>query len=87
MYRLRRFAWRQRWKLGAAAVLALMLTGYLLDRERQMRQVVAERYREIRRGDRLSVRTTGLPAQAAAQTVCGGAFSVYNPQTVALLRD
>ena len=51
------------------------------------RQVVAERYREIRRGDRLSVRTTGLPAQAAAQTVCGGAFSVYNPQTVALLRD
>lgn len=43
LYRLRRFAWRQRWKLGATAVMVLLLAGYLLDRERQLRQVVAER--------------------------------------------
>ena len=43
LYRLRRFAWRQRWKLGATAVLLLLLGGYLVDRERQLREVVAER--------------------------------------------
>ena len=43
LYRFRRFAWRQRWKLGATAVLVLLLSGYLVDRERQLRQVVAER--------------------------------------------
>lgn len=43
LYRFRRFAWRQRWKLGATAVLVLLLTGYLVDRERQLREVVAER--------------------------------------------
>lgn len=43
LYRLRRFAWRQRWKLGAAAVLVLALGGYLMDREQKLREVLAER--------------------------------------------
>ena len=70
LYRLRRFAWRQRWKLAAAAVLALLLTGYLLDRERQMRQVVAER----NKSQALAGFMTGLfanadPSQARGEQV------------------
>jgi hypothetical protein len=50
-------------------------------------QLAAERYREIRQRDSLSLRTTGVPAQAAPHAVCGGAYAGYDPQTVRLLRD
>jgi hypothetical protein len=49
--------------------------------------LAAERYREIRQRDSLSLRTTGVPAQAAPHAVCGGAYAGYDPQTVRLLRD
>lgn len=49
--------------------------------------VAAERFRVIRvRGD-LAVRTTGVPQQAKAYAVCGGAYGNYNPQSVKLLVD
>lgn len=50
-------------------------------------QVAAERYREIPQRSGLSVRATGVPAQAAAIALCGGAYATYNPETVKLLRD
>lgn len=43
LYRLRRFAWRQRWPLAAASVALLLAGGFLLERERQLQQVMAER--------------------------------------------
>ncbi|MGY1408998.1 protein kinase domain-containing protein [Luteimonas sp. A611] len=43
LYRLRRFAWRQRWPLAAASVLLLLAGGFLFERERQLQQVIAER--------------------------------------------
>ncbi|WP_051414190.1 serine/threonine protein kinase [Pseudoxanthomonas suwonensis] len=43
LYRLRRFAWRHRWRVAAAAVVLLMLGGFAFERDRQLRQVTAER--------------------------------------------
>lgn len=43
LYRLRRFAWRQRWPLAAASVLLLLGAGFVFERERQLQQVIAER--------------------------------------------
>lgn len=48
--------------------------------------VAAERYKEIRsRGDKLAIRSTGLPSSAQPYVSCGGAYAGYNPQTVTLL--
>ncbi len=49
--------------------------------------VAAERYKEIRVRDELSIRATGLPAAAKPYTGCGGAYYGYNPQTVKLLAN
>lgn len=43
LYRLRRFAWRQRWPLAAASMLLFLAGGFLFERERQLQQVTAER--------------------------------------------
>ena len=43
LYRLRRFAWRRRWQVAAAAVLLVVAGGFLFERERQLQQVTAER--------------------------------------------
>lgn len=43
LYRLRRFAVRHRWRTAAAAVALLALGGYLLDRNRQLQDLTAER--------------------------------------------
>lgn len=43
LYRLRRFARRQRWPLAAASVLLLLAGGFVFERERQLQQVTDER--------------------------------------------
>ena len=70
LYRLRRFAWRQRLPLAAAAVLAMLATGYLFDRGQKLREVTAER----NKAQALSSFMTDLfakadPAQARGEQV------------------
>jgi len=50
--------------------------------------VAAERFREIRsRGDKLAIRSTGLPPSAQPYASCGGAYAGYNSRTVELLAN
>ena len=50
--------------------------------------VAAERFREIRsRGDKLAIRSTGLPPSAQPYASCGGAYAGYSSRTVELLAN
>ncbi len=45
LYRSHRFAWRNRWAVAGTALLAILLTFFLIDREAQIRQTAWERDR------------------------------------------
>jgi serine/threonine-protein kinase len=47
LYRLRRFVWRQRLGVAVAAILVLLVSGFVLDREQQLRRVEAERNKAL----------------------------------------
>src|SRR5690606_12397313 len=72
LYRLRRFAWRHRWRVAAAVVVLLLRGGFALERDRQLRQVTAERNKaQALAASMADLFANAEPAQAHGEDLTG----------------
>ncbi|MDR2012699.1 MAG: serine/threonine-protein kinase [Rhodanobacter sp.] len=78
-YRVRRFAWRNRWAMGACVLLFALGMAFLIDREAQLRRIETERDRAALERDRAQAVanfTAGLFDYAGALAGRGSTVSV-----------